>query len=254
MADFRIGVVPYLNACVLTDGLDERVGLTIERCRPSALADMLDRGLLDAALVPAVDFLARSDTWQVLAWYGIAVSGPAWTVKIFSDVPLNSIDRLYVDADSHSSVALADVIFAEWYKRDVSLVRAEFDADRAKSGEGWLLIGDKALVGLPRRYTYDLGELWYEHTSLPFVFAMWVSARSAADERVSELLTEAAERNLARIDELADRYGPMHGFEVSTAREYLGDIIRYRIGPREREGLELFGKLLAKHRREQVSA
>jgi len=254
MINLRIGTVPYLNAAVLTDGLEEVPGVELGRVRPSGLADLLDKDELDVALVPAADFLHRESSWEAAAWYGISCCGPAWTVKIFSDTALDRISRLYVDAASHSSAALARVVFGEWVGHEVEYVTCEYDPSEVRSSNAWLLIGDKALGGLPRRYVYDLGQIWYERTSLPFVFALWV-CRSQRGElgEVDKLLGELAERNHGRIDELARRLGPAHGFSTDLAREYLGTIIRYRIGPRERAGLELFGRLLTKHGAERMS-
>jgi chorismate dehydratase len=254
MSVIRIGVVPYLNACVLIDGLDGRAGIEIHRIRPSGLASMLKEGQIDVALLPAADFHDHSVAWQMVCPYGIVCDGPAWTVRIFSDVPLEEISQLHVDADSHSSVALAKVIFLEWQRRSVAFIPGEFKDRISTSDQAWLLIGDKAMAGPAKPYVYDLGELWRDRTSLSFVFAMWVAPQSAAIDGLSELLTEVAERNLCRIDDLAKQYGPKHGFDVPTAREYLGNILRYRIGSRELDGLELFGRLHKKRqRRERIS-
>ena len=41
-----------------------------------------------------------------------------------------------------------------------------------------MVIGDRTFA-LPWRfpYIYDLGEIWQQHTGLPFVFAAWVTTK-----------------------------------------------------------------------------
>lgn len=244
MATIRIATVPYLNACVLTDGLAQRRDVDLVRAAPSALADLLARGEVDVAMMPSADYWHRRGRWHVAAPYGITCDGTAWTVKVFSNVPSERVDRLYVDAESHSSAALARVIFGEWQGRTVEFLRREFDSRSVGSDDAWLLIGDKAEQGPSTRYVYDLGGMWHDRTALPFVFALWVSADDAVGEQAGPILAQTAERNLGRIEQLAEQYGPKHGFQVARATEYLGRIIDYRIGRRQREGLAHFGRLL----------
>lgn len=254
MTRIRIGSVPYLNACVLTDGLAGRDDVELCRAKPSALAGMLAGGEVDVALMPSVDYWDRRETTRVAAAYGIVSCGAIWTVKIFSRPPLERVSRLYVDAESHSSVMLANVLLCERGQRGVEFVPRSFQRESVRAGESWLLIGDKALAGIPRPYVYDLGQMWHDETDLPFVFALWVSRRGEDDDRADRVLSDLAERNLNRIDDLAERYGPAHGFEIPAAREYLRRVVRYRIGPREFEGLERFGRLLAKHSLQRAPA
>jgi len=56
----------------------------------------------------------------------------------------------------------------------------------------YLLIGDEAIreslkrdIGEPRKI-YDLGLLWYSHTGLPFVFALWiVNSRALLEKKMA---------------------------------------------------------------------
>jgi chorismate dehydratase len=244
-AKFKVGMLPYLNVRPLGHGLAEDNRVEITTLRPSEQAERLDAGLLDVAVVPVVDFLAHRDHWHQAVPLGICCRAAVWTVKLFSPVPLEQIERVTVDLDSHTSVNLLRVLFHESQHRLPILTGRNFSPiDPGAITEPTLLIGDKAWQG-KAPYVYDFGQWWYDLFKLPFVFAMWVSAHPIVDE-LKTLLVETAERNFRRTDELARTYGPPHGFSIADARTYFDSVIRYRIGPDELAGLEHFAECLDK--------
>ncbi len=175
----RLGVVSFLNARPLVEGLsdDPRVRLTYGV--PSRLPALLDAGSVDAALVPIVDVLRSQGRYRVISDACIGSDGETMTVRVFSQVPPDRIRRLAVDSDSHTSVALARVIFRELYERELELHALDARATPLAAQEAVLLIGDKVVD--PRRsgfaYEMDLGGAWRAHTGLPFVFAVWATHR-----------------------------------------------------------------------------
>jgi len=99
-----------------------------------------------------------------------------------------------------------------------------------------LMIGDKVVTAEPDAAAYphqmDLGEAWHSATGLPFVFAAWASRPGIDPTGLTARLAAARERGEAEAYALADRYAPSHGWPRDLARRYLGEILRYRIGPR----------------------
>ena len=83
---WRLGVVSYLNAKPLIAGLntDRRIESVLDV--PAQLAEKLDRGEVDAALVPVVD-LARNDRrWRIVSDACIGCDGETLTVRVFSRI------------------------------------------------------------------------------------------------------------------------------------------------------------------------
>jgi len=246
MKKCQIGMLPYLNARPLGHGLQDYPDVQIRTFPPSGQAEMLDQGLLDVALVPVVDYLSRVDRWEMAIPYGICSDGAVWTVKIFSPIPIGKIRQLVVDSDSHTSINLARVIINQISGKVPELVTRNFAGDIPVCvTEPTLLIGDKAWQVKGAPYIYDLGQLWQELYGLPFVFALWVCRIGGISETVEDLLTEVAERNLERTQELGEMYGPRHGFSPKEAAEYFGRIIHYRVGPEELSGLVQFKDCLS---------
>jgi chorismate dehydratase len=237
---YQIGQVSYLNACPLGHGLEDSPRVRVHLYPPSGLAERLDAGTLDVALVPTADYLARLDRWEIAVPYGICSKGPVGTVKIFSPRPIEKIDRLIVDADSHTSVNLARVLIRRCRGKEPDLIGKKFTIPPAGFDEPTLLIGDKAWRVTGAEFIYDLGQLWQEQFHLPFVYAVWAGPKGKLPAEIKNLLIQTAETNFKRFDEVARLYGPDHGFTVEEAVRYFTENIFYPVGPDELAGLEKF--------------
>ncbi len=238
LRELRIGCVRYLNARPLIGPYDGPVRLE----HPSHLAAALVRGELDAALVPAYEAL-RSRTFPVVDGVAIAADGPVWSVFVAHQGP---ITRLALDPASLTSANLCHVLFAEWREPPCYVKEGE-------PCDARLLIGNQANDFRRRegeRYRYlDFGEEWKLRTGLPFVFALWLLRPGLAEPEHYA----AAFRAMAQIGEReVERYvaeAVAGGEEEAFVRRYLRESIRYRVGPREKEGLQRFEELLIKHGR-----
>ena len=187
---------------------------------------------------------------------GIGCEGPTLTVRLYSQVPVDQVTTLYADTDSHTSVALVQVLLGELFGIRPTLIdyharEGVAEGKLADRPEAVLLIGDKVVTGSPAAVTYpyqlDLGEAWYELTGLPFVFAMWMARRGTELGDLPLRLAERLEMNLPQRALIAERYAERHGWPVDLAEHYLADVLRYRIGPRELEAVGRYGALLGKY-------
>jgi len=171
----RLGVVAFLNARPLIAGLenDPRIGLVFDV--PAALPKRLAHREVDAALVPIIDLMRNADRWQIVSDACIGCDGETMTVRVFSQVPPERIEVLWIDGDSHTSVALAAILWRQQFGRELTL--HPLDAARVPTRDlpAVLLIGDKVIDAARGRFAYevDLGSAWRQHTGLPFVFAVW---------------------------------------------------------------------------------
>jgi chorismate dehydratase len=178
---------------------------------------------------------------------GIGCDGETLTVRIFSKVPVEQIRTLACDTDSHTSVALARVVFAErcgTWPTFVDLTREDDQPCDAR-----LLIGDKVVCEEPAGFEHqlDLGSAWRALTGLPFVFAVW-TARAGVD--LGELpreLEEAKRRGLANVPEIVKRYAVPRGWPAGLALQYLSAYLKFDVGERELRAISLFHEMAAKH-------
>ena len=218
----RYGAVAYLNARPLIEGLEPLVLDT-----PSALARRVEQGELDVSLLP----VAAGEALGLprVGSLGVAAEGAVDSVLLFLRRPIEECRTLRLDPASRTSRVLAQILFAEIYGRVPELVADEADAE--------LLIGDAALERVSAgESTLDLAEEWTRWSGLPFVFAAWYG-----DPAAEPALEEAYRRGRARIDDYAAASDI--ALPAPDLARYLRDRIRFRIGPREEQGLARFLEL-----------
>ena len=170
---WRLGVVSFLNAKPLIAGLDGDPDVELIYDVPARLPLLLDKGVIDAALVPVIDLVLKDRSWRIVSDACIGCDGETLTVRVFSRTAADSIVKLHVDGDSHTSVALAKIIWRELYGTSLEIV-PYVGSETSEDCEAILLIGDKVVNRRPVGYEIetDLGSAWKSLTSFPFVFAV----------------------------------------------------------------------------------
>ncbi|MBI4580530.1 MAG: hypothetical protein HY718_12555 [Planctomycetes bacterium] len=160
----------------MIDGLEEDPQVELHCAVPAALPGLLRERQVDAALVPVIDLARAGEEWERVSDACIASDGRTLTVRVFSKVPPERIEVLHVDADSHTSVALARLVWANVYRRPLRIEPMP-EADRLRDCESVLLIGDKVVTTPMPWFDHhvDLGDAWKKWTHLPFVFAVWAA-------------------------------------------------------------------------------
>lgn len=251
----RIGCVGYLNAKPLIEGLEGLADPAVRLDVPSALLAGLETGEVDIALCPVIDYYRSSEPLVAVPVGCIASDGPTQTVRLFSRVPIDAITHVHADIDSHTSVALLRVLFDALHSKTSEVV--PFDAlhdvtqgKRTPEHEAMLLIGDKVVTNAPPAETYayqmDLGEAWKGLTGLPFVFAIWMARQGVDLGELPRVLDQQRQRNAQNTDAIADRHAASHGWEIDNARNYLGRVLSYAVGPAHVQAIELFADKAAR--------
>lgn len=204
---------------------------------PARIADMLLNDKIDVGLVPVATLL-RMEEWHIVGNYCIGCDGPVASVCIFSEVPIDEVEELYLDYQSRTSARLAQILLRDHWKVSPKILSTtgEDFLQQIKGKKAALVIGDRALEQRrSSKYIYDLGEAWKAHTGLPFVFAAWISRRKLPQDFV-ELFNEANGEGAAQAGALAaDLY--FEGYDMVT---YFRENIRFRLDDRVKEGLQFF--------------
>jgi len=236
----RVAAVSYLNTKPLLYGIRRSAVMNeIELIEdyPSKIAQLLIDDKVDVGLIP-VAATTRLVQWHIVGDYGIAADGAVASVCLFSEVPVENVQKVLLDYQSRTSVNLAKILLREYWKKDVELVDATGEDYRSEitGTTAGVVIGDRALEQRSRsKYIYDLGEAWNAYTGLPFVFAAWISKHPLPKD-FEERFNEANRLGVQHIDDVV-KENPSPFFDLKT---YFTRCIHYNLTPEKREGLKLF--------------
>jgi len=245
---WRLGVVSFLNAKPLIAGLDADGAVELVHDVPSRLAGLLDAGTVDAALVPVIDLAQPNRDWQVVSDACIGCDGETLTVRVFSRVVPEAIQRLHVDGDSHTSAALATIIWREMYGRHLEMLPFT-GRETVEECEAVLLIGDKVVNNTLIDYDIetDLGSAWKSLTSLPFVFAVWAAPRGLQVSDLAPRLSRARDAGVKSAELIAADFGPGLNWPVALAKRYLTKRLKFTLGARQMAGMKRFLEFATLH-------
>lgn len=238
----KISAVSYLNTKPFLLGL-EKTGLiqdiNLSLDVPSKTAQKLADQQIDIGLVP-VAILPQLPQYQLLTNYCIGTKGKVRTVGLYSQVPLEQVDTIWLDYQSYTSVRLVQILCKYYWKKEVLFLPAQKGFEEKIGGNSaGVIIGDRAIYWRKQFvYEYDLGLAWQEMTGLPFVFAAWVSTQKISLEWEQQL-NHAFEVGMRHLDEVVQYYQPQYDQDFDI-EHYLKHNIDYVLDTSKRKALSLF--------------
>lgn len=252
---FRLSIIDYLNAAPLNHGFKQGLGrehFHLSFQVPSACADSLARGTVDAGIVSSIEYL-RIPNLRIVPGLCIASPRRVRSVVILSKVPPEQIRRLALDTSSRTSVVLAQLLLRERY--GVSPQVADHAPDLAamlESHDAALMIGDGAMRAQRQGlFVLDLAEEWHAWTGLPFVFALWLVRPDAPELPLPGGVASFFHRSLAvgldQLPTIVEEARRTIGWTKTELHEYLTQNIQYTLGEGERESLALFFEKAVRH-------
>jgi chorismate dehydratase len=203
---------------------------------PSNLARDLKNGSIDMALLP-VAAIPEIPGARIVSNYGIAADGEVASVALFSQVPLEQVESVFLDYQSRTSVRLAQLLLEKWWKQPVELHPAPADyIDQIQGTRAGVIIGDRAMEQVENfAYCYDLSQAWKDWTGLPFIFAAWVANKDLPEDFLARF-DEANAEGLNHIDDVVAQ----HPFSVYDLQTYFRKNIIYELDAEKRAGLQRF--------------
>ena len=242
---WRIGAVSYLNTRPLLLGMEQspfRESIDLVKSYPAQIAqDLLDDSI-DIGLVP-VAIMPLLKNPQIVSKYVIGTEGEVASVALFSQVPMDQIEKVYLDYQSRTSVSLAKILLKQHWKKEVEfLIATEGYINEISGKTAGIIIGDRALASLNRfEHIYDLGLAWKAHTGLPFVFAAWVANKPIPSEFM-DAFDVANAYGLKHLDEVIALIPATE--QVYDLHKYYTENISYTLTEEKKKGLESFLKLI----------
>lgn len=257
-----IGRISYLNTVPFFHHLDLSgfSGRIVDGV-PSELNALLAAGEIDLSPSSSFEYARYWHNYLLLPGLSISSRGPVCSVLLFSRLPLDAVadEEVALTGESATSVNLLQVLLKEFCgaKEVVFRVSSERTEDIIAAGGSALLIGDRALQMAGRvpegMQVYDLGELWYRFTGLPFVFALWIVRRRALAEQ-----PQAIREFRHRLDQaMMLAFTDLAGMAMAVVQDkpvaldelvrYWRDNMSYDLTAEHLAGLRLFFSLCRKH-------
>jgi chorismate dehydratase len=215
---------------------------------------MLAEGSIDLCPSSSIEYAKGADAYCILPELSISSIGPVKSVLLFSRVPIEQLGNqtIGITTESDTSVCLLKIILSLQFGYANSFVRTSLPLTEAlESFAAHLLIGDSALKSaLENNYChiYDLGDLWYRFTGLPFVFALWIVRRDAVLSKRAELtelqkiLRESKRIAYESYFEIAEESAAVSWMSPAALVEYW-QTISYDLTPQHVAGVRRFFKL-----------
>jgi chorismate dehydratase len=264
MADLKlkIGRIPFANLFPIFYTLEKEFDCSSYEFIngvPSLLNQMLREGTIDLSPSSSVEYLRNSSLYGFVDGIAVSSRGPVGSIFLFSSMPIESLDgrTICVTSQSATSVALLDIVLTRFFSIKYSSMVSQNPA--STDAEAFILIGDEALKfgsmfksSAPKlsRYPfmYDLGEIWYEKTGLPFVFALWIVRKELYDREdirhdlfvkfVADLM-KAKEKSLHNLIEIVG-HSPMKAFLSENEIISYWNMLDYELSDEHKKGLNLF--------------
>lgn len=237
----RVGAVSYINTKPLIYGfqkglMSDKIELILDY--PARLASALQKKDIDIALLPVAALNQITDA-EVISDYCIGATGEVASVCLFSEVPIEEVQSVYLDFQSKTSVALTKILLRDFWKiRPMLLEADEQYIDNIQGKTAGLIIGDRALEHYNRfAYRYDLASTWHAHTQLPFVFATWIANIPLLDE-FKQQFNETTGLGITKLDEIITEKN-YKGYDLQT---YYKQNISYTLDDEKRNAMTLFLK------------
>jgi chorismate dehydratase len=250
----RIGMVNFINTAPLYDVWKRTVHRpewNVVEATPSVLNRMLYANQIDMGLVSSQEYAAHPHDYLILDDISISASGPVGSVFLFSrcDPNLLAERTVLLSGQSQTSVSLVKIILEKFYNVfPVYEVGSVLEAQKNEDILAVLAIGDEALYlaqGKTYPYMIDLSKIWYEKTSLPFVFAIWAMRKKFCrknPEVVREIQRELLRcRNEGKenLKNISKRMAQRVSMNTESCYEYLRGI-EHELGPDKIKGLIRF--------------
>ncbi len=236
----RLGIINYLNVKPLLYGIQHSPvinDIEIVETFPAKLAQMLVDDEVDAGIVP-VAIIPDLKEYYIITDYCIGCDGPVATVCLFSEVPINRVQKVLLDYQSRTSVMLTKILLKRYWNIEPEFEDAKEEEYRHRitGTTAGLVIGDRAFEQRRQStYIYDLGEAWKDYTGLGFVFAAWIANKKLPADFV-KIFNDANALGLENIEQIARNTS----FNLFDLHQYYKHNINYLLDERKKAGLEEF--------------
>lgn len=227
MSRIRVGVPQSISVRPLIYGLirTPQAGVEMYYDEPGVLAEAVERGDLDAALVPAIEYLRGVG--------GTRIDGPALVARpeghgvlLVARVPVDQVERVAVHEFCRTPVAAARVVLDRLHGiRPDLLVDKQFNADWGERYDAILITGDAALDFTVTGHraeleVHNIVEMWTQLTGHTLPLGLWVSRSPEVEATFARWLITSRNLGIQNLSRLADGIAATSQYDGETLYNY----------------------------------
>jgi predicted solute-binding protein len=240
----QIGVPDYISVRPLVFGLTRRTepDLSLVYKEPGHLSVAIERGELEAALIPAIEYLRGAG--------GHFVDGPALIAKpatgsivLLAQKPIQALEKIAVDKFCRSPLAVLRITLGEVHGilPDLCVTKATAGTWR-EDYDAVLLSGDAALETLVSRpddevTAYNITDMWYSLTALPLVLGLWAFNDKNLAGQLAKMLITSRNFGIQNLSHLADGISHTTQYDGEILYDYYTGCWDYHLSAKAKEGL-----------------
>jgi chorismate dehydratase len=218
--------------------------MTLRYGEPGELADALELGRLDAALIPSIEYL-RGVGAGFVPGPALVVKGRTGAILLVTNRPIDTIRRIAVSPNCRTPVAALRIVLDKLHhimpdfcvsRVDASAWRDDYDAILLAGDQG---IRYRQIDNHPDEISHDIGAMWWSLHKKPLVLALWAYNDAAVAGELGGLLVESRNRGVEDLASVADTLSRETSYTRESVHQLLSDGLGYDLGPTEEEGLRL---------------
>jgi chorismate dehydratase len=216
---------------------------------PTQLNRLLAEGKIDVSPSSSIEYAANRGRYLLLPDLSITSKNKVMSILLETKIPVEDLNNKVValTTASATSVVLLRILLEIRYSVHPGYMFYEQGTeDPSERAVARLTIGDLAIqraASSTYPHCYDLGELWYEFTGLPFVFALWqVNNQKKMHNdlaRLYDIIMESRAYGLAHLEELAESNAQRFNIPPDVLIKYW-NLFSYGFGEEEKKGLLTF--------------
>ncbi|MGC8753811.1 MAG: menaquinone biosynthetic enzyme MqnA/MqnD family protein [Thermosulfidibacteraceae bacterium] len=258
MTIVKVGVINYLNTYPVYYGFEKGLlkiprNTVIVKGVPTVLNKLLENGEIDISVISSFEYAKNYKNLLILPNLSVGANKKVMSVLFLTRKPIEKLggSKIYLTNASLTSKMLL-LIYLKKLGVKPKIEEFEYSKELPKEEhDGVLVIGDDALILSHKNsysHAYDLAEIWYSMTKLPFVFALWcVNEKSLIEKRddtanVIELIYKSKEIGKKNYRKIASEKSKELGIPYKKCMEYL-KTLHFDLDNKYLEGLKLFLKL-----------
>lgn len=246
LGTLRIGAPGYVSARPLIYGLMEqtRKDVILTYADPGDLAESLNRGQLDAALIPSIEFLRGAGN-HFVDGPGVITNGRTGGIVLVTEGPVTDVRRIAVFEKCRTPLAALRFVLDGLYNTlpDFCVYKGPLE-NWSDYYDGILLDGDNGIDYCRNRRRdgekcHDIGELWCTLFPVPLVLSLWAYNDDRLTDPLGKLLIDSRDYGMKNLSMLADGVARTSDYDSQFLYKYFATGWRYDLGPKEQEGLKL---------------